>query len=48
VHFGNRLIVEVDGGQHDGSGTDAIRDRWLEQQGFRVYAYPVDSGRYHH
>jgi very-short-patch-repair endonuclease len=30
-----RLIVEADGGQH-GAETDAIRDHYLETQGFRV------------
>ncbi len=39
VHFGIRLIVEADGGQHHGSGADAIRDRWLEQHGFRVMRF---------
>ena len=39
VHFGARLIVEADGGQHDRSEQDAIRDRWLEGQGFRVLRF---------
>jgi very-short-patch-repair endonuclease len=30
------LIVEVDGGQHSESATDAIRDRRLTEQGYRV------------
>lgn len=39
VHFGARLIVEADGGQHHGCERDAVRDRWLEQQGFRVLRF---------
>jgi len=31
-----KLIVEVDGSQHEGSKTDATRDLWLKSQGFRV------------
>ena len=34
--FEHRLIVEVDGSQHDESIRDAVRDLWLESQGFRV------------
>jgi len=30
-----RLVVEVDGGQHGGSG-DVKRDRYLEAQGFQI------------
>ena len=39
VHFGARLIVEADGGQHNGSDCDPVRDAWLEQQGFRVMRF---------
>jgi very-short-patch-repair endonuclease len=34
-----RLIVEIDGGQHaslDGISSDAERDAWLRQQGYRL------------
>lgn len=32
-----RLVVEVDGGYHAARGSaDARRERWLEQQGYRV------------
>jgi very-short-patch-repair endonuclease len=34
-----RLIVEVDGGQHAGSARDAVRDAWLEAQGWRVVRF---------
>ena len=30
VHFGARLIVEADGGQHDGSDRDSVRDARLQ------------------
>jgi len=38
VCFERRLIVEIDGGQHD-ENVDAERTHWLEQQGFRVLRY---------
>ena len=35
-----RLIVEVDGGQHDANAAkDAARTAWLESQGFRVLRF---------
>jgi very-short-patch-repair endonuclease len=36
VCYGQRLIVELDGSQHEGSQHDKQRDAWLESQGFRV------------
>ena len=39
VHFGARLIVEADGGQHNASSHDAQRDAWLKGQGFRVLRF---------
>jgi very-short-patch-repair endonuclease len=30
------LIVEADGGQHDGSSSDVHRDAYLRSQGYRV------------
>jgi very-short-patch-repair endonuclease len=36
VCFEARLIVEVDGGQHSESQSDAARDRHFEAAGFRV------------
>ncbi|MGH8121440.1 MAG: endonuclease domain-containing protein [Rudaea sp.] len=38
VCFERRLILEVDGGQHERS-TDAKRTDWLEEQGFRVLRF---------
>ncbi|AUH51546.1 DNA (cytosine-5-)-methyltransferase [Chromobacterium sp. ATCC 53434] len=39
VHFGARLIIEADGGQHNESGSDAVRDAWLHAQGFRIMRF---------
>lgn len=34
-----RIILECDGGQHDDSRYDDIRDTWLKTQGFRVLRF---------
>jgi very-short-patch-repair endonuclease len=34
-----RLVVEVDGGQHNESAADAIRDRTLSEEGYRVLRF---------
>jgi very-short-patch-repair endonuclease len=34
-----RLIIEADGGQHNGSVTDEIRDRRLNDEGYRVLRF---------
>jgi very-short-patch-repair endonuclease len=34
-----RLIVEADGGQHDGRASDARRTAWLEAAGWRVIRF---------
>jgi very-short-patch-repair endonuclease len=39
VHFGARLIVEADGGQHNRSAADERRDTWLRAQGFTVMRF---------
>ncbi len=39
VCFRARLVVEVDGGQHQGSEADRVRETWLEGQGFRVLRF---------
>ena len=39
VHFGTRLIVEADGGQHADSPHDEARDAWLRSQGFTVLRF---------
>ena len=39
VCFERRLIIEADGGQHDGQVSDIERDRWLADQGFRILRF---------
>jgi very-short-patch-repair endonuclease len=39
VHFGGRVVIEADGGQHNGSANDAVRDAWLRSQGFTVLRF---------
>jgi very-short-patch-repair endonuclease len=39
VCFAEKLIVEVDGGQHNESMSDRKRDEWLRSQGFIVRRY---------
>lgn len=39
VCLGERLVVELDGGQHVGSAWDEARDAYLERQGFRVLRF---------
>jgi very-short-patch-repair endonuclease len=39
VCFSARLIVEADGGQHSENEGDAVRDAWLNEQGFRVLRF---------
>jgi very-short-patch-repair endonuclease len=34
-----RLIIDVDSGQHNGSAKDAIRDRRLAEDGYRVLRF---------
>ena len=34
-----RLVIEVDGGQHNESAADAIRDRRLMDEGYRVLRF---------
>ena len=36
VCFDSRLVIEVDGGQHQDNEKDRVRDAWLEEQGFQV------------
>ncbi len=38
-----RLVIEVDGGQHLGSTSDAERDVWLREQGFTVLRFWNDD-----
>ncbi len=34
-----KLIVEVDGGQHNESATDAARDAWFVEHGYRTLRF---------
>ena len=34
-----KLVIELDGGQHDENQADAARTAYIEQQGFRVVRY---------
>ncbi|HNB25682.1 MAG TPA: DUF559 domain-containing protein [Alphaproteobacteria bacterium] len=34
-----RLVIEVDGGQHNEWPDDPLRDAWLKSQGFRVLRF---------
>ncbi|QBQ99945.1 endonuclease domain-containing protein [Paraburkholderia pallida] len=43
VHFGARLVIEADGGQHNGSADDAARDAWLQSRGFTVLRFWNDE-----
>jgi very-short-patch-repair endonuclease len=37
--FEHKLVVEVDGGQHNESPSDESRDAWLRNQGFQVLRF---------
>ncbi|MFO7650902.1 MAG: endonuclease domain-containing protein [bacterium] len=39
VCLSERLVVEVDGGQHADSVVDRERDHWLAEQGYRVLRF---------
>ena len=44
VCFEQRLVIEVDGGQHlDAQISDALRTEWLESEGFRVLRFWNDD-----
>ena len=34
-----KLVIEIDGGQHNGSAQDVVRDQILENAGFRVMRF---------
>jgi len=36
---GQKLIVEVDGGQHAENASDVMRERYLRREGFRVLRF---------
>jgi very-short-patch-repair endonuclease len=39
VCFASRLVIEVDGGQHQHSESDQLRDAWLQEHGYRVLRF---------
>jgi very-short-patch-repair endonuclease len=39
VCLSRRVVVEVDGGQHNGSAYDARRDAWFKARGFQVLRF---------
>ena len=39
VSFDAKVVVEVDGGQHADSKTDASRDKWFVSRGFKVLRF---------
>ena len=39
VNLEHRLIIEVDGSQHDESQHDKVRDAWLKSQNFRILRF---------
>ena len=39
VCFENKLVIEVDGGQHYDSKIDSARDKWLKENGFEVLRF---------
>ena len=39
VCFEKKLIIEIDGGQHNQSKADSKRDEWLRGQGFNVIRF---------
>jgi very-short-patch-repair endonuclease len=43
VHFGARVIVEADGGQHNENEKDEARDAWLISQSFKVLRFWNDQ-----
>ncbi|HUP91158.1 MAG TPA: DUF559 domain-containing protein [Solimonas sp.] len=43
LHFGARVVIEVDGGQHADSVGDVRRDAWLRAQGFIVLRFWNDD-----
>ncbi len=40
ICFENKVIIELDGGQHmQQTGKDQIRDRWFNEQGYKVLRF---------
>ena len=39
VNLENKVVVEVDGGQHVHNSNDKIRDEWLRAEGYKVLRF---------
>jgi very-short-patch-repair endonuclease len=39
ICFEDKLIIEVDGGQHSENEADRRRDKWLRSEGYRVVRF---------
>jgi very-short-patch-repair endonuclease len=39
VCFENRLVIEIDGGEHFQSHTDSVRDEWFKENGYKVLRF---------
>ena len=39
VCFGKKLVIEIDGGEHFESSRDKIRDKWFQEQGYKVLRF---------
>ncbi len=39
INLERKIIIEVDGGQHLENKKDELRDRWLEEQGYKVLRF---------
>ncbi|WP_183729159.1 MULTISPECIES: DUF559 domain-containing protein [Paraburkholderia] len=43
MHCGSRVVIEADGGHHNGSASDAVRDTWLKNRGCTVLRFWNDE-----
>ncbi len=39
VSYDKKLIIEIDGGQHNENKTDIIREKYLNNMGFKIIRY---------
>ncbi len=43
VNLENKVVIEVDGGQHADNSSDKIRDEWLSAEGYKMLRF-LDNG----
>jgi very-short-patch-repair endonuclease len=43
MHCGARVVIEADGGHHNGDAGDAVRDAWLKNRGCTVLRFWNDE-----